>query len=158
MTNQPTMIPRSFRAANVEKRNVHEELIVTLSQLVNAAECDALLARAEERGWNQSPPSGGGHGRTGTEDARTNKFCVLHDATIADELWTRVRRYLPPDLTHIPYNTYLNSSTRGAEWKPVGVVDKLRFYKYEVGDEFPEHVDYKSGRDVVRLVDGTFEV
>ena len=35
-----------------------------------------IIERAEKKGWNKSSPSGGGHGRTGKEDPRTNKFCV----------------------------------------------------------------------------------
>lgn len=57
---------------------------------------------------------------------------------------------MQPDLQHIPRNTYISSETKGEEWTPIGVMEKMRIYKYEPGQEFPEHVDYKSGRDVVR--------
>ena len=53
------------------------KLIITLDGCLSADECDALVARANGKGWNRSAPSGGGHGRTGREDARTNEFCVF---------------------------------------------------------------------------------
>lgn len=131
------------------------QLLVTLDGILSHGECKNLISKANDKGWKESSPSGGGNGRTGREDPRTNTFCVMHDQAFADVLWSRVSNFLPPDLSHIPYNTYLDTQEKGKEWKPVGVVDKLRFYKYEVGQEFPEHVDYKSGRDIVRLVNGT---
>lgn len=129
---------------------LHGELLVTLDPLLRPDECAGLIARGDAAGWKKSSVSGGGHGRTGREDARTNEFCVLHDTQFAQLLWERVRAHVLPDLTHIPFNTYLNTETRGKEWSAVGVVDKLRLYKYSPGEEFPEHVDYKTGRDIVR--------
>jgi hypothetical protein len=145
-------------AGVVQTELVAPQLLVTLDNLLTHDECRALIHRADQRGWSTSPPGGGGNGRTGREDARTNDFAVLSDPELARLLWTRVAAFVPSDLSHIPFNTYLNSSTRGTEWTPVGVVDKMRFYKYPVGTAFPEHVDYKSGRDIVRQVDGKFEV
>ena len=133
-------------------------LLVTFDNLMLPSECKNLLSTANNKGWKESSPTGGGNGRTGRADPRTNKFCVLHDQQLAELLWTRISPFLPEDLTHIPTNMYLDTQTAGKEWKPVGVVEKLRFYKYEVGEEFPEHVDYKSGRDIVRLVDGEPQV
>eukprot|EP01097_Dermamoeba_algensis_P011705 TRINITY_DN9189_c0_g1_i1.p1 TRINITY_DN9189_c0_g1~~TRINITY_DN9189_c0_g1_i1.p1 ORF type:complete len:268 (+),score=31.86 TRINITY_DN9189_c0_g1_i1:76-879(+) len=134
----------------ITKSNLSDELLFTLTNVLSQEECRSIIDRANEKGWNKSSPSGGGHGRTGREDPRTNSFCVWNDQQLADKVWKRVKPFLQPDLTHIPFNTYLSAKTKGAEWKPVGVVDKIRVYKYEVGEAFPEHVDYKSGRDVMR--------
>lgn|SRR3990167_6483060 len=134
------------------------DLLVTLDNFMNIEECNNLIRKAEAKGWSLSAPSPGGNGRTGKEEPRTNSFAVVYDNTLAVEIWNRIKQFIPPDLTHIPTNTYLHHDTKGAEWKPVGVVDKIRFYKYEVGQKFPEHVDYRSGRDITRFEDGQFKV
>ena len=130
--------------------NHHDGLIETIDVLLYPHECAAVIERADEHGWKRSAPSGGGHGRTGREDPRTNYFSVFSDDALAAVLWSRVKPHLKEDLAHIPFNTYLSTKTRGAEWRPVGVVEKMRIYRYEPGQQFPEHVDYKTGRNIVR--------
>ena len=132
------------------KTQLHNEQIFTLDGAISTTECKAIIDRANTKGWNTSSPSGGGHGRTGKEDPRTNKFCVFHDTEISERLYDTVRSSLPPDLTFIGQNVYFHSVTKGAEWTPKFAYDKLRVYKYEVGDSFPEHIDYKVKRTIFR--------
>ena len=108
-----------------------------------------IIERAEKKGWNKSSPSGGGHGRTGKEDPRTNKFCIIYDKNIANSIWNKIKNVLPEDLSFIKKNIYFNSNSLGSEWKPVSIYDKFRIYKYDVGDSFPEHLDYKVRRRIV---------
>ena len=132
---------------------LYGNLILELHNLLSKAECEQLIAVANAKGWNRSSPSGGGHGRTGKEDARTNKFCVGENPQLANELWRRIRPFLRTNLaeTGLPMNTYISQVTRGTEWTPVLVCERFRYYKYDEGDVFPEHVDYKLARTVVRL-------
>ena len=62
----------------------------------------------------------------------------------------KVKSSLPDNLTFLGKNVYFNSITKGAEWTPSFVYDKIRVYKYDVGDCFPEHIDYKVKRTVFR--------
>ena len=147
-----------WKKENTVVTDEFKNILVTIDTLMTSGECGQLIKQANTKGWNESAPSGGGNGRTGREDPRTNSFCVFYDQQLADTLWNRVKHFLPKDLSHIPYNPYLDIETKGTEWKPVGVVDKLRIYKYDAGQEFPEHVDYKSGRNVVRIENGQSKV
>jgi hypothetical protein len=132
------------------KTQLHNDQIFTLDGVISTAKCNSIIDRANSKGWNNSSPSGGGHGRTGKEDPRTNKFFVFHDTEISDSLFDNVKSSLPSDLSFLGQNVYFNSVTKGAEWTPKFVYDKMRVYKYDVGDSFPEHIDYKVKRTVFR--------
>jgi len=132
------------------KTQLYKDEIYTLDGVLNEAECGQIIDRVNSKGWNFSSRSGGGHGRTGKEDPRTNKFCVFHDPGLSSKLWKAIKSSLPNDLTFLGQNVYFNSNTKGAEWLPSFVYDKIRVYKYDVGDSFPEHIDYKVKRTVFR--------
>lgn len=132
------------------KTQLHCDQIFTLDNAISTNKCKSIIDMASSKGWNNSSPSGGGHGRTGKEDARTNKFCVFHDEELSECLFDTVKSSLPSDLTFLGQNVYFNSVTKGSEWTPKFVYDKFRVYKYEVGDCFPEHIDYKVKRTVFR--------
>ena len=67
---------------NIEKEDLHEGKIITLSNVLSKDECEQRIARAENVGFNPSPVSGGGHGRTGKEDPRTSEFVVFVDGKV----------------------------------------------------------------------------
>jgi prolyl 4-hydroxylase len=128
---------------------VLNEEIFRVDSFLTDKECRALIESAEKDGFKPSPLSGGGHGRTGREDARTNQFTVIPDHKLADTWFKRIRPFVPDDLTFIPSSPYFGEKG-GAEWKPVGLVERLRYYKYESGNEYPEHMDGSYTRKVIR--------
>ena len=134
----------------MNKTQLHGDQIFTIDNIISSDTCSQLISDANNKGWNNSSPSGGGHGRTGNEDARTNKFCVLHDSKLSNDLWNNIKDFLPKDLSFLGNNAYFNSNSKGKEWYPSFVYDKLRLYKYDVGDVFPEHIDYKVKRNIIR--------
>ena len=106
-----------------------------------------FIKKSNSKGWNNSLPSGGGHIRTEGRP-RTNKYCVFHDNTISTKLYNGNK-----NIAYWPYfsgQNVFSSVTKGAEWTPKFVYDKIRIYKYDVGDSFPEHIDYKVKRTVFR--------
>lgn len=127
-----------------------EKRIITIDDVLTRDACEKLIATCDGKGWNKSSPSGGGHGRTGREDPRTNSFCVIFDDELAKILWKKVKDYLESDLVFLGDNVYFNSVTKGAEWMPSFIYNKMRIYKYNPGDAFPEHIDYKVKRNVRR--------
>lgn len=132
------------------KRNLSGNKLFTIDDILSKEECEKLINIANIKGWNDSSPSGGGHGRTGNEDARDNKFCVFNDEKLSKDLMNRIEQYLPENLEFLGKNVYFNSVTNGKEWKPKFVYDKIRIYKYHEGTSFPEHLDYKVKRNVVK--------
>jgi len=125
-----------------------EKRICTISNILTNENCLKLIKLCETKGWNKSSVSGGGHGRTGREDPRTNSFCVLIDDDLAIILWNKVKNYLEPNLTYLGPNVYFNGTTQGSEWKPSFIYNKMRIYKYNPGEAFPEHIDYKVKRTI----------
>lgn len=136
-------------ADTIDTKTLHwEEQIFTLDGLMTEKECDTLISRAEGRGFKDSAPSGGGHGRTGREDARTSQFTILDDDDTANILWEKVKSHLPPDVSHLSTSAYITEQTQHAQ--PIAVNPHLRIYKYACGQAFPEHIDYKMRRVVWR--------
>ena len=128
---------------------LHQKQIYTIDNILNNQECKKIIDKANKKGWNDSSPSGGGHGRTGREDPRTNSFAVYHDKDLADKIWDKVKETLPDDLSFLGENVYFNSISKGKEWTPKFIYDKIRIYKYETGQVFPEHIDYKVKRNLL---------
>eukprot|EP00035_Acanthoeca_spectabilis_P038840 m.56675 g.56675 ORF g.56675 m.56675 type:complete len:265 (+) comp9315_c0_seq1:476-1270(+) len=126
---------------------VHVEgRIVTQGDVLSEEECRRLIAESEAAGFKPSPLSGGGHGRTGREGARTSQFRVVEDQSLAEVLWSRVRAAVPADLRGIKPVPYMSSVTRGDEFAAVGVSPHLRFYKYAPGQHILKHDDYRMSR------------
>jgi prolyl 4-hydroxylase len=132
------------------KQDLYQNKLFTLDTLLTPLECKQIIDTANLKGWNESSPSGGGHGRTGNEDARDNQFTVFYDAHLSQKLMDKVRTHLPDNLAFLAPNVYFNSQTQGTEWSPAFVYDKFRVYKYNVGTAFPEHLDYKVTRRIFR--------
>jgi len=120
--------------------------IMTVSNFLSPQECKKLIQMTELQGYKPSPPSGGGHGQTGRQGARTSQFFVVDDQTFADLLWKRVRDFVPNNLRGIKPVPYMNSQTRGDEYTPVGVNDHMRYYKYDIGQHILKHDDYRMSR------------
>jgi prolyl 4-hydroxylase len=132
------------------KKNLYKEQIFSLDNILSKNECNEIINKANEKGWNDSSPSGGGHGRTGNEDARDNKFCVYYDIELASKLMKKIQVHLQENLEYLGQNVYFNSITKGSEWKPSFIYDKIRIYKYHEQTCFPEHIDYKVKRTIFR--------
>ena len=124
--------------------------IFTLDNVMSPTDCDNLIRTATDAGFNKSSVSGGGHGRTGREDARTSQFYVMINPAISNSLWNKIKPHMPPDVSHLSASGYVSNTHVAKEWKPVKVNDRLRIYKYEVGEVFPEHIDYKMCRKVYK--------
>lgn len=127
-----------------------EKKIFTIDNFLTLYAGQEIIKNAEIRGFKNSSVSGGGHGRTGMEDPRTSQFCILDDIHYSVELWNKIKTSLPPDVTHVSRTGYITCEEIAKEWKPVGINPHLRVYKYDVGQVFPEHVDYKMCRKVFR--------
>lgn len=98
--------------------------IFTVAGVLSAAECVALIDRAESIGFDaasvrtQSGPKM-------MPKIRNNDRVNLHDRELAETMWSRVSSILP----------ILDDK------QPVGVDHHLRFYRYSSGQEFKRHKD-----------------
>lgn len=131
------------------KLQLHGDSIFTIENVLTPNECLEIIDEANSHGWSQSCPSGGGHGRTGREDPRTSQFSIIFKQDLATKLFEKILPHLPKDLEYLGENVYFNKTTKGTEWKPYCVYDKMRIYKYNPGENFPEHIDYKVRKNIV---------
>lgn len=132
-----------------DKKNFTEHVpdrIHSIKNVLSKKECEKLIEEAEKKTFNPSPPSGGGHGQTPRTGARTSQFCVIDNKPLADELYSRLKKYIPKDLRSIKEVPYMNSVTKGDEFYPVGVNEHLRYYKYDPGQYILKHDDYRMSR------------
>ena len=134
---------------HLANNNINEHVkgrIITSDNFLTQNECNRLIDDAENGGFKPSALSGGGHGRTGREGARTSQFYVKDDVDFANILWKRVKSWVPSNLRDIKPVPYMSSVTRGDEYKAIGVNEHLRFYKYNVGQHILKHDDYRMSR------------
>jgi hypothetical protein len=136
--------------ATCEPNYLCESKIFTIDDIMSQDDCTNLIMAVTTAGFNKSSQSGGGHGRTGREDARTSEFHVMIDNVLSSKIWNSIKKFAPPDVTHLSASGYVSNANVAKEWKPVMVNDRIRIYKYEVGEVFPEHIDYKMCRKVYR--------
>jgi predicted 2-oxoglutarate/Fe(II)-dependent dioxygenase YbiX len=98
--------------------------IFTISHLFSPDECLALIARAESIGFAAASVRTP-RGPQMMTHIRNNDRVVLHDAALAERMWSRAQPLLPV-LDHCV---------------PCGVDSQLRFYRYCPGQHFKRHKD-----------------
>ena len=105
----------------------HGTDIVTLHGLFSDAECAALVAVAEGVGFGAAPVTTG-RGFVMMPEVRNNTRVMFDDGVMAADLWGRIAPLVPG----VP---------GGEPVVPVGLNERLRFYRYEVGEYFRWHRD-----------------
>lgn len=105
-------------------------------EALNHEECRALIELGEALGFEsariESAPDGP-HGFQAPQ-GRDNTRAAIEDATIAALLWSRLSGKLP--------------LWRGRS--PLGINERLRFYRYDPGQSFPLHTDGFHATDAIR--------
>jgi len=111
----------------IEKlRLAEDDGIFTLSHVLSEEECEAFIRRAEARGFADAPVTVGVNKFMMIPDLRNNLRVIQDDPELAQFLWTRMAPYIP--------------SPRGA-YRAVGLNERFRYYRYEVGQQFDWHRD-----------------
>ncbi len=98
--------------------------VFTVAGVFSAAECVTLIARAESIGFDAASVRTHSGSKMMT-NIRNNDRVNLADPELANQMWSRISHILP-SLDH---------------QHPVGVDFRLRFYRYEPGQEFKRHKD-----------------
>ena len=98
--------------------------VFTVAGAFTAAECSALIERAESIGFDAASVRTRSGPRMMTK-IRNKDRVNLVDPELAELMWSRVASILP----------VLDDQ------RPVGVDHQLRFYRYEPGQEFKRHKD-----------------
>lgn len=105
--------------------NYISEEICTVTDFFSAEECDSYVRLAESIGFEEAPINTA-LGPIIRKDVRNNTRVILDDEQRANNLWSRIPDYIPHRL---------------GNWKVCGVNERLRFYRYELGQLFDWHYD-----------------
>jgi 2OG-Fe(II) oxygenase superfamily len=108
----------------MERVEVGDELIC-IRGVLSAAECEALIARAESAAFEPATINTRS-GAKRDERARDNDRVILDDVELASDLWSRVAGHVP---------------VIRAGRQVIGLNERLRFYRYHPGQKFDWHVD-----------------
>ncbi len=98
--------------------------ILTIDRFLSADECDAYVKLSENEGFEEAGVST----RTGMvmmKSWRNNDRVIVDDTSMASHLWQRVQPFAP----------------QFKNWQPVGVNERFRFYRYDIGQKFDWHQD-----------------
>ncbi|PQO43531.1 prolyl hydroxylase family protein [Blastopirellula marina] len=101
------------------------EDVFLVREFLSPHECAHWIATAEAIGFEAASIST----RSGPEmrpDIRNNRRVIYDAPELAEALWPRLRQFVP---------------LRRGEWHAVGLNERFRFYKYEVGQQFEWHHD-----------------
>jgi 2-oxoglutarate-Fe(II)-dependent oxygenase superfamily protein len=100
--------------------------IGTVTDFLTAAECDAYVRLSESKGFEEAPITTD-RGMVMMKDVRNNDRVMFDDPDRARELYERISPHLPPRFEK--------------KWAPVGLNERLRLYRYDVGQQFDWHLD-----------------
>jgi prolyl 4-hydroxylase len=108
--------------------SLEQEALFTHPCIISREECEALIALSENLGFHSAHIGGAWNGPHGfdVQSGRDNCRAAIDDFELAAALWQRVRRAVPEKIAHKSV---------------VGLNERLRFYRYEVGQSFGVHRD-----------------
>jgi len=93
---------------------------------LSPAECDAHIADSEAAGYGEAPVTTA-VGMIMIKELRNNERVMVDDPTIGGRLYGRLAPVLPPRVNK--------------KWRPCGLNERLRFYRYDPGQQFDWHQD-----------------
>jgi len=105
--------------------------IFTIADLLTPQECEEWIDLSESLGYEPAPINTAS-GPERREDVRNNARVLLDDQNKADELWQRIAIDVPGVVK---------------DWTPVGLNERMRLYRYDVGEKFRWHGDGVHRRD-----------
>ena len=103
----------------------HTDHIFTVKSILSDSYCDELIQMSEEIGYIDAPITTAA-GPVMAKNIRNNYRVILDDWDLADELWEKIKDYVP-------------ESHEGRD--VVGLNERLRFYRYDRGQRFDWHYD-----------------
>lgn len=113
------MTEMTWRADNIE----------TIANFFSATECEEYIRLGELMGFEEATL----FAPRGVKDYRNNDRVIVDDAERAQKLYQRLAGYLAPSFQH--------------RWQPVGLNERLRLYRYDIGQKFEWHRDGHFERD-----------
>ena len=111
---------------------------VFLTQVLTESECQALIQRAEEKGFEQALVNVGGGKQVKMDDVRNSGRCIIIDPSMAELVHQRIMAKLK-DHPHLL--NYLKDWELKGKLHAVGCNELFRLLQYEPGCYFKPHFD-----------------
>jgi hypothetical protein len=111
--------------AAVLKETIVENRIFLIHDFLSPEECQAFIAQSEQQGYEEAPINSL-FGTAVRKDVRDNTRVIVDDAALAERWFQRAAPFLPDQI---------------GPWKPVGLNERFRFYRYDPGQSFKWHYD-----------------
>jgi predicted 2-oxoglutarate/Fe(II)-dependent dioxygenase YbiX len=115
----------SRREAPMRRESLHDDGIFVIHEFLSPEQCDRFIATSESAGYEDAPITTSA-GFVMRKDIRNNDRLIVDDPTLAQQWYERAREFLPP---------------RWLVWEPVGLNERFRYYRYDVGQKFAPHSD-----------------
>ncbi len=124
---------------SVKRKSYPKQSIYTLRDLLSPAECQRIVAKCEEIGFQKAGLAIAQDVYRSKEKTRNNSRVMFEDKAMAAQLWKRMAHLVDAKLdNHVAW---------GLNWR-------FRVYKYQRGEHFAPHVDERMelpGRGLVTL-------
>lgn len=107
-------------------------LAVVIHNVLSAEECAEWIQHTEDTGYEVALVNIGGGRQVKMLDTRNSSRCIIDDVVRSQELWERIKHFVPNEALQnmLPYE--LN--------------ERLRFLRYDVGEYFAPHLDGRYDR------------
>ena len=111
---------------SVKRKSYPKQPIYTLRDFLSPAECQRIIAKCEEMGFQKAGLAIAQDVYRTKEKTRNNSRVMFEDRAMAAQLWQRISHLVDPKFdNHVAW---------GLNWR-------FRVYKYQRGDRFAPHVD-----------------
>ena len=108
----------------MKKQQLGDEIFV-IPNFLSSEECDQFIALSETQGYEDAKINVRGR-QVLNKSVRNNERVLFKDYALCEQLWNRLKPLAPVG--------FLN-------WKPLGLNEMLRYYKYSPGQQFKPHLD-----------------
>ena len=123
--------PMECDAVTMTKESLDADSIFVIRDFLSPEECDAFVAQSERAGYEEATISTAA-GFVMNKEVRDNARLIRDDANLAARLWERARPFVPGRIRN---------------WQSVGLNERFRYYRYDVGQTFKPHLDGCFRRD-----------
>ena len=129
----------------MQKENLYEESVFVLRDFLTPAECDAFIAESEQDGYEDAPITMG-QAAIVIKEYRDNMRVMRDDPELAAKLFERAKPFLPETFSEWDSDGP-GQPKRKFLFHAVGLNERFRFYRYDVGQTFNAHYDGSFHRD-----------
>lgn len=108
-----------------DRRRPKDQTIWAIEKVFSPEECQAMINEVEAMGFEEALITTG-RGMVMNKGVRNNDRVIFDDALRAKTLFERLKHHMPPTI---------------GDWSLIGLNERFRAYRYDVGQRFKPHFD-----------------